>query len=67
VTDALRSSGLPVFQATIPRRVGVEDQVSGRRLAGEMGAFGPLGEAYDQFAAEVVAAVEAQEGTRGVA
>jgi len=31
------------------------------------GSLGPVGEAYDQFADEVVASGEAQEGTRGVA
>src|SRR5438094_1900008 len=68
VLEALRSSGLPVFQTTIPRRVGVEDQVSDRRLAGEVGTSGPVGQAYDQFADEVLAALEpTQEVARGVA
>src|SRR5919197_2083464 len=68
VVDALRQSGLPVFQTTIPRRVGVEDQVSDRRLAREVGAAGPVAEAYDQLADEVLAAIEGmQEADRGVA
>jgi chromosome partitioning protein len=46
---ALANNGYPVFNAQIPRRVGVEDQVTKRELA-----TGPVGEAYDEFANEVI-------------
>lgn len=58
VVEALRASGLPMFRTVIPRRIAVEDQVSERRIAGESGKGGPVGEAYDELASEVIVAIE---------
>ena len=55
VLDALRESGLPLFNVTIPRRIAAEDNVSERLVAGDQGANVPISEAYLSLAKEVVA------------
>ena len=52
--DALRASGLPVFNTTIPRRIAAEDQVSDRLVASDPEANFALSEAYLAFAEEVL-------------
>ncbi len=55
VLDTLASSDLPVFNTAIPKRAAAEDQVGERLVAGDPGASGDLGSAYDAFTDEVVA------------
>ncbi len=54
VLDTLASSGLPVFDTTIPKRAAAEDQVGERLVTGDPGASGDLATAYDTFTNEVV-------------
>jgi len=54
VLEALGESGLPLFTATIPRRIAAEDQVSERLVAGDPGANPAISEAYLAFAQEVI-------------
>lgn len=54
VSDALRSSDLPVFNTVIPKRAAAEDQVGERLVAGDPGTNGDLATAYDAFTDEVV-------------
>lgn len=55
VHDTLAGSDLPVFNTTIPKRAAAEDQVGERLVAGDPGASGDLGTAYDAFTDEVAA------------
>jgi chromosome partitioning protein len=54
VLDALSTSGLPLFDAAIPRRIAAEDQVSDRLVAGDPGANPAMSEAYIRLAREVI-------------
>ncbi len=62
VVDTLRASDLPVFGATIPYRVGAEDQVAERLVAGDAGMNPVIGTAYEAFAAEVIERMEIHRG-----
>ena len=50
--EALKGSGLPLFETPIPKRVAVEDNVADGVLAVE--SAGPVGDAYHQLAADVL-------------
>jgi chromosome partitioning protein len=54
VGEALRASGLPLFETTIPRRVAAEDQVGDRLVVGDPTANPDLTEAYSQLVKEVL-------------
>jgi chromosome partitioning protein len=54
VLDALGESGLPLFHATIPRRIAAEDNVSDRLVAGDPDANPTISEAYLSLAQEVI-------------
>ncbi len=53
VTEVLAASSYPVFETQIPRRIGVEDYVTERRLASDV-----VGEAYDRLTQEILAAID---------
>lgn len=55
VLEALQTSGIPLFETQIPRRVAAEDQVGDRLVVGDDGASGDLTEAYARFCEEVIA------------
>jgi chromosome partitioning protein len=55
VLDALGASDLPMFEATIPRRVAAEDQVGDRLVVGDEEANPDLAAAYQAFVDEVIA------------
>jgi chromosome partitioning protein len=55
VLDALQTSGIPLFETQIPRRVAAEDQVSDRLVVGDDGANVDLTESYARFTQEVIA------------
>lgn len=57
--EALQASGLPLFDTPIPKRVAVEDNVADGVLAVERP--GPVGDAYRQLAADVLARIGAEE------
>ncbi|WP_432486088.1 ParA family protein [Kineococcus esterisolvens] len=67
VQDALAGSGLPIYAATIPRRVAAEDQVGERLVAGDAGTSGDLSSAYDAFTAEVIAQTSGAQGAEAQA
>jgi cellulose biosynthesis protein BcsQ len=50
--EALKGSGLPLFDTPIPKRVAVEDNVADGVLAVENA--GPVGDAYRQLAVDVL-------------
>jgi chromosome partitioning protein len=54
VVEALRASDLPVFNTLIPYRVGAEDQVAARHVAGDVGMNLAIGNAYQGLVTEVV-------------
>lgn len=62
VIEALQSSGLPLFEAMIPRRIGAEDQVGDRLIVGDPTANADLAEAYTALVKEVLDRTEAQHG-----
>jgi chromosome partitioning protein len=59
VVGEMRQSPYPYFETTIPRRVGAEDAVIDRAVAGEPGVDGKFSEAYLALAKEVAARVAA--------
>ena len=59
VVEEVRQSPYPYFETTIPRRVGAEDAVIDRAVAGEPGVDRKFSEAYVAFAHEVAARVAA--------
>jgi chromosome partitioning protein len=60
VVDAMRQSPYPYFETTIPRRIGAEDAVIDRTVAGEPGVDPQFSKAYLAFADEVAARVAAK-------
>ncbi|SRR6266511_1428786 len=52
--EALQASGLPLFETVIPRRIGVEDEVSGRLVVGDRGVTPAVSGAYERFVSEVL-------------
>jgi len=60
--EALRTSPYPAFDTVIPRRVGAEDAVIDRAIAGEPGVDAKFSQAYLAFADEVVAMLEEIKG-----
>jgi chromosome partitioning protein len=54
VMDGLRGSGLPVFTAPIPLRVGAEDNVGDRLVTGDEGVDPDMGAAYADITREVL-------------
>jgi chromosome partitioning protein len=59
VVEGLRQSPYPYFETTIPKRIGAEDAVMDRAVAGEPGVDPQFGGAYLAFADEVAARVAA--------
>ena len=59
VVGEMRQSPFPNFETTIPKRVGAEDAVMDRAVAGEPGVDQQFSEAYLAFAEEVIARVAA--------
>ena len=59
VVGEMRQSPFPYFETTIPKRVGAEDAVMDRAVAGEPGVDQKFSEAYLAFAEEVTARVAA--------
>jgi chromosome partitioning protein len=59
VVEEVRQSPYPYFETTIPRRVGAEDAVMDRAVAGEPGVDRKFGEAYLALAHEVAGRVAA--------
>jgi chromosome partitioning protein len=55
VLEALQTSGIPLFETQIPRRVAAEDQVGDRLVVGDDAANGDLTEAYARLTDEVIA------------
>lgn len=55
VVEDMRSSPYPSFAATIPKRIGAEDAVVDRLVAGEPGVDAKFSEAYIAFTQEVLA------------
>jgi chromosome partitioning protein len=60
VVEEVRQSPYPYFETAIPRRVGAEDAVIDRAVAGEPGVDRKFSEAYVAFAHEVAARVAAK-------
>jgi chromosome partitioning protein len=52
--EAASQDGLPLFETVIPRRIGMEDQVADRLVAGDSGAHDELQTAYQAFSSEVL-------------
>jgi hypothetical protein len=63
--DELNSSGFPTFATFIPRRIGAEDAVMDRAVAGEPGADPALNDAYIALTKEVMERVAARQNIRG--
>ena len=59
VVGEMRQSLFPYFETTIPKRVGAEDAVMDRAVAGESGVDQKFSKAYLTFAEEVMARVAA--------
>ena len=59
VVEEMRQSPYPYFETTIPKRVGAEDAVMDRAVAGEPGVDRKFSAAYLAFAEEVTARVAA--------
>jgi chromosome partitioning protein len=62
VLDALRTSDLPIFDNTIPRRIAAEDQVGDRLVVGDERANPDLATAYAGFVREVIARTGGDHG-----
>jgi chromosome partitioning protein len=62
VIATLRASELPVFETVIPYRVGAEDQVAERLVAGDIGMNAAIGDAYSALVAEVIGRTGIQHG-----
>lgn len=54
VIDTLGRSELPVFDVSIPYRIGAEDQVADRLVAGDPGSNPAIAEAYEAFTQAVI-------------
>jgi chromosome partitioning protein len=65
VVEEVRQSPYPHFETTIPRRIGAEDAVMDRAVAGEQGVDRKFSEAYLALAREVAAKIAAKT-KRGV-
>jgi chromosome partitioning protein len=63
--DELHSSEFPTFSTFIPRRIGAEDAVMDRSVAGELGADPALNEAYLALTKEVIERVTERQDLRG--
>jgi chromosome partitioning protein len=59
VVEGVRQSSYPYFETAIPRRVGAEDAIMDRAVAGEPGVDRKFSEAYIAFAEEVASRVAA--------
>jgi chromosome partitioning protein len=55
VVEDMRASQWPTFETAIPKRIGAEDAVADRMVAGEPGVDRKFSEAYLAFAQEVMA------------
>ena len=62
---ALRESGLPLFETSIPKRTGAERMVANRQLIGDEGADDDINEAYAAFVVEVIQRVNEARANRG--
>jgi chromosome partitioning protein len=62
VIATLRASELPVFEAVIPYRIGAEDQVADRLVAGDIGMNAAIGDAYSVLVDEVIDRTGVQRG-----
>jgi chromosome partitioning protein len=67
VVEDIARSRFPNFNTVIPRRIGAEDAVMDRAVAGEPGVDAAFSEAYIAFASEVMAAVATSERRDGSA
>ena len=63
--DELNSSGFPTFSTFIPRRIGAEDAVMDRAVAGEPNADPALSAAYLALTTEVMERVDERQDLRG--
>lgn len=63
--DEFSSSEFPTFSTFIPRRIGAEDAVMDRAVAGEPGADPALNDAYIALTKEVMERVAARQNMRG--
>jgi chromosome partitioning protein len=64
VVEDMRASPYPTFETTIPKRIGAEDAIVDRAVAGEPGVDAKFSEAYLAFADEVLAKLRhARRGT----
>jgi chromosome partitioning protein len=62
VVAEIRASAYPSFDTVIPRRVGAEDAVANKAVAGDPEMNPDLNEAYKAFAAEVVGKMPRKRG-----
>lgn len=62
VVQALRASGYPMFDTSIPQRISAEDQVSQRIVVGDKGTNRDLDSAYEALVTEVLERTEPARG-----